>query len=288
MKKVLVTGANGQLAQELIKQVPQNIELICATRDQLNIANEQELKLFLMEHQPDTIINAAAYTAVDHAESDVDTAESVNVAAVDNLARLAGPDCYLLHISTDFVFSGEKNTPYTTEDKAVPQSVYGATKLSGEQKLMDAKPNNSAIIRTSWVYSAHGKNFVKSMLKFMSERDQLNIVIDQVGTPTWTKGLAEACWAACAGKIEGVYHWSDAGVASWYDFAEAIQKLGLQYGLLKSEVELKPIPSSGYPLPATRPAYSVLDKRKILAALPGLKNVHWLRQLEKMFKELAN
>ena len=283
--KVLITGANGQVGKELIKTAPSGIELTAVTREQLDICNAPEVRAFIADIQPDVIINAAAYTAVDAAEDDERAATAVNADAVAILAECAPEHCYLLHISTDFVFDGNTNKPYGTGDTPSPESSYGRGKLLGEELLFSQKPRNSAVIRTSWVYSSHGKNFVNSMLRFMRERDELNIVVDQVGTPTWAKGLAEVCWLACDQKAEGLFHWSDAGVASWYDFAETIQMLGIEHGLLAKPARLNAIPTEEYPLPAKRPAYSVFDKSALLDAIPGLTNKHWLSQLKEMFKE---
>lgn len=285
--KVLITGAGGQLATELVRTAPQGLELVVLSRADLDISQADSVQSVLAQHQADAIINAAAYTAVDKAESDVDTAYAVNEKGIQYLAQYASPSCYLLHISTDFVFDGEACRPYLVSTVPSPNSVYGASKLAGEKQLLSLKPENSAIIRTSWVYSTHGHNFVKSMLRFIAEREALNIVVDQVGTPTWAKGLATVCWAALEEKLSGLYHWSDAGVASWYDFAEAIKAQGLEHGLIEDAATLKAIPTSAYPLPAQRPAYSVLDKSALLEALPSIENTHWQEQLSLMFKELV-
>ena len=286
MKKVLVTGAGGQLATELQKCKPETIDMVAAGRAQLDITDYDAVQRFVSDGGFDVIINAAAYTAVDKAETEKERAYAVNAQGAENLAKAAGSDCYLLHVSTDFVFDGTKNRPYQVDDAPGPTSVYGESKLKGEQLLFAAKPSSCAVIRTSWVYSAHGNNFVKSMLRFMAERPELNIVVDQIGTPTWAKTLARVCWRACDGKIEGVFHWSDAGTSSWYDFAEAIQSLGLYHGLLGTKARLSPIPTEGYPLPARRPAYSVMDKSALLNALPEIENTHWREQLELMIIEL--
>ncbi len=284
--KILVTGASGQLARELELTVPTNVELISASKSELDISDLASVRAYLDRYSPNAIINAAAYTAVDKAEEDVERAYAVNQNGPANLAQASANHCYVLHVSTDFVFDGTRNTPYRPDDAPAPQSVYGKSKCAGEIKLAEHKASNWAIIRTSWVYSVHGSNFVKSMLRYMAERPELNIVVDQVGSPTWAKGLAQVCWQAVANGIQGIYHWSDAGVASWYDFAEVIQSLGLEYGLLDATARLNAIPTEAYPLPATRPAYSVLDKSKILKALPELKNLHWQKQLRSMFDEM--
>ena len=284
--KILITGAGGQLAWELQRSAPAHAELLYTNSKELDISNAEAVNAYIQQHKPDVIINAAAYTAVDKAEADPDRAYAVNEIGVKNLANACDKNTYILHISTDFVFDGRHNKPQNESASTAPLSVYGASKYAGEQALSQYAKGQWAIVRTAWVYSAHGNNFVKSMLKFMQEREVLNIVVDQVGTPTWAKGLAQACWAAVANQAQGIYHWSDAGLASWYDFAEAIQREGLALGLITNKARLNAIPTEEYPLPATRPAFSVLDKRKILTALPELHNSHWQAQLKDMMLEL--
>ncbi|WP_096084689.1 dTDP-4-dehydrorhamnose reductase [Agaribacterium haliotis] len=284
--KVLITGAGGQLAWELKRSAGASTTLLYASADDLDITDAGAVENYLGTHKPDVIINAAAYTAVDKAEEEQELAYAVNETGVANLAKYAGSNCYLLQISTDFVFDGTHTTPLDENATPRPLSVYGASKLAGEKALERYATGPWAIIRTAWVYSAHGNNFVKSMLRFMNERDELNIVVDQVGTPTWAKGLAELCWHAIDEKIEGLYNWSDAGVASWYDFAEAIQSEGLNLGLLQKKAKLNAIPSSGYPTPAERPAFSVLSKDKVLKAISQIENTHWNEQLKAMLQEL--
>ena len=285
MKKVLITGANGQLAKELARTAPKDYVITSFSREQLDLSKTTDIEACVAALRPNIVINAAAYTAVDKAESEPSQAQKVNADAVRDIAQAVDEACYFLHISTDFVFDGESNRPYKPSDLASPGSVYGSTKHLGESLLFETKPSNSAVIRTSWVYSSHGKNFVNSMLRFMAERSELSIVVDQLGTPTWAKGLAEVCWQACDQSLEGLFHWSDAGVASWYDFAVAIQRIAIEKGILTTKAELNAIPTEAYPLPAKRPAYSVLDKSEILSALPDLKNKHWYDQLVEMFNE---
>ncbi|WP_370979179.1 dTDP-4-dehydrorhamnose reductase [Agaribacterium sp. ZY112] len=285
--KVLITGAGGQLAWELARSAPNSIDLIYATSTELNICDEVAVNNYLKQHKPNAIINTAAYTAVDKAEEERDKAYAVNRDGVANLAKACGTDIYLLHISTDFVFDGLSTKPLTSKDIAKPLSVYGASKYAGEQALEQYCKAPWAIIRTAWLYSSYGNNFVKSMLRFMNEREQLNIVADQIGTPTWAHGLAQSCWACIADKTEGLYHWSDAGVASWYDFAEMIQSKALELKLLDKKCKIKAITTKDYPVPAKRPAFSVLDKSEILAKHPQLENQHWQSQLNAMLTELS-
>lgn len=283
--KVIITGA-GQLAWELYRTAPAGIDFVKLSREELDITSAEQIEAQFDRHKPTAVINAAAYTAVDKAEQEKDTAFAVNAKAVDLLARQCQQrGAYLLHISTDFVFDGQANRPYTCSSEKHPLGVYGASKSEGEDAIAEQMQDNWAIIRTAWVYSSHGKNFVKTMLRLMAEKPQLGVVGDQVGTPTWAKGLAQVCWGALEHKLQGVYHWTDAGVASWYDFAVAIQRGGLERGLLKQSIPIKDIPSSAYPTPAERPTYSVLDKSRLIEAL-NLTPRHWQDQLNRMLGEL--
>lgn len=284
--KVLVTGGGGQLASELLATQPDAIEVIVASRETLDITNAEHIDTFFTRHQPDVVINAAAYTAVDKAEDDREKAYSVNRDGPALLADACIGRSFFLHISTDFIFDGQNNRPYSVDAEPKPLSVYGDSKLAGEQRIQASALDDWAIIRTSWVYSIHGANFVKSMLNLMGRLEKLNIVYDQIGTPTWARGLAEVCWEVASQRAQGIFHWSDAGVSSWYDFAIAIQKLGLENGLLDVKIPIAPIPTEAYPLPATRPSYSVLDKRHTLESMTGLEHKHWMLQLESMIKAL--
>lgn len=285
MQKVLVTGANGQLAQELVAHAPE-CELLALDRKALDISDAATLAEQLDAIAPDVIINAAAYTAVDRAESEPELAQQVNAEGAGNLARAcANRGLALLHVSTDFVFDGRASKPYLPSAPTAPLGAYGASKLAGEKAVLEALPS-AFILRTGWVYSRFGGNFVKTMLRLMTERDELSVVADQVGTPTWAAGLAQALWAAAARpQLQGIYHWSDAGVCSWYDFAVAIHEEGLACGLLHEPVRIYPIPASDYPTPAERPAYSVLDKTDTWLAL-DLPGEHWRVQLRHMLKQL--
>lgn len=291
--KVLVTGANGQLAWELRRLVSNKLpaaqgidELRCLTREELDISNASAVSALLADYRPDAVINTAAYTAVDRAESDAEAAFQVNAAGVEHLAGACRDNsCYLLHISTDFVFDGESPRPYAVEAAREPLSVYGRTKAQGELALAATMENNWAIIRTAWVYSSHGANFVKSMLRLMAEKPALGIVVDQVGSPTWAKSLAEVCLRSVKARVQGIHHWTDAGIASWYDFAVAIQQLALEKGLLTQAIDIKPIPATAYPTPAVRPSFSVLDKTTTFEALPELAPVHWREQLSAMLDD---
>lgn len=296
--KVLVTGKNGQLGSELQKTCPSNVELICFGSKELDISNVEQVNELLIAHSPDIVINAAAYTAVDKAETDVDNAYAVNEQGAANLANVCKHiDAKLIHISTDFVFDGTNTMPYTATDATNPLGVYGASKLAGEQKISNILGNQATIVRTAWVYSVFGNNFVKTMLRLMSEKEQLNIVGDQVGTPTWAAGLASMLWALVnkanteqnQGKIDAatILNWTDAGVASWYDFAVAIQELAVEEGLLSKAIPISAIPAASYPTPAKRPAFSVLNKAQA-EGVSGVKTIHWRKQLSVMLGELKS
>ena len=284
--KVLITGSNGQLGWELQRTCPDNIEVMCLPRTELDITDQDSVISAFEQYQPDAVINAAAYTAVDKAETDRDAAFLVNETGSKNLAfACAKTGCYLLQISTDFVFDGTANRPYSASAATSPLGVYGESKRAGEEAIATELDSGWAVIRTAWVYSVHGGNFVKSMLNLMSNKPALGIISDQVGTPTWAKGLALVSWQAVQAKIEGYYHWTDAGVASWYDFAVAIQREALALGLLDAAIPVNAIATEDYPTPASRPSYSVLDKSALLAALPDIEHKHWQSQLAEMLNE---
>jgi dTDP-4-dehydrorhamnose reductase len=234
------------------------------------------------------IFNAAAYTDVEAAEREVERAEVVNCRGAGNLAEAADlVGARLIHLSTDFVFDGTQGHPYTPEDDPHPLGVYGRTKLGGEREVLRVTGGAALIVRTSWVYSARGRNFALSMLRRMGGDDPVGVVADQVGTPTWAASLADALWRMAAlPELRGVHHWTDAGVASWYDFAVAIQEEGLALGLLGRRVELRPLRTSEYPTNAPRPPYSVLDKTATWRALGGAPP-HWRAQLRRMLQGLA-
>lgn len=280
---VLITGANGQLGlalQSIAAQYPE-IRFCFASSAKADITDKATLTEVFNELKPDVCINAAAYTAVDKAEIEPEKAELVNVTGVANLAEICKNfNTTLIHISTDFVFDGEKQTPYIETDSTHPTGVYGLTKLRGEQAIANCWEKHF-IVRTSWLYSEFGNNFYKTMLRLASERDTLNVVDDQIGTPTYAVDLAEALLKIVAGRNSeyGIYHYSNEGVASWYDFARAI------FALHELEVTLNPIPTTAFPTPAKRPKYSVLDKSKIKAAF-GLSIPDWQTSLKSLKKEV--
>jgi dTDP-4-dehydrorhamnose reductase len=269
--KILVTGSNGQLGKELkqLESAYPQFDFIFLSREDLPIHHFELVRNYFKGYKPDYLINCAAYTAVDRAETEKDLAFQVNAEAVGVLAAICHENnTRLIHISTDYVFDGTANVPYNEDDHVNPQSVYGVSKLTGEKEALYFNPD-TIIIRTSWVYSAYGKNFVKTMIRLMSEKDSLNIVNDQLGSPTYAADLADVILQIInsGNWIPGIYHFSNDGIISWYDFAVAIKEMaGLQ-------CNLNPITTYQYPTPARRPAYSVLDKTKIKEKYGiGLKN----------------
>ena len=283
---VLVTGASGQLGYELQKTCPDSYRVLAADRAMLDITDAAAVSAFVAEHRPVAIINAAAYTAVDKAEDERELATAINTDGAKNLAQAAFDNyCKLLHVSTDFVFAGNAHSPIPANADCKPQGFYGQSKLEGEQAIRDILGNQAFIVRTAWLYSAHGNNFVKTMLRLMASREELGVIADQVGTPTWANGLADALWQALKVDAKGTHHWSDAGVASWYDFAQAIMEEGVSLGLLEHAIDLAPLTTADYPTPASRPAYSVLDKTETWQAL-RLEGTHWRVALRNMMNEL--
>lgn len=280
--KVLITGANGQVGRALKVTAPLGAQVIPTGIADLDIRDATAVATYVRDLAPSLIINAAAYTAVDKAEACEAEALVVNRDAVANLSRAAtAQGARFAHISTDFVFDGSRSSPYPTYVPPAPISAYGRTKFAGEL----AAGNDALIVRTSWVYAARGTNFVLTMLRLMSERDEVRVIADQIGTPTFATSIAEAVWALAGQGRAGIWHFTDSGTASWYDFAVAIQEEALALGLLTREVPVIPIATSGYPTPARRPQYSVLDKSLTIAALGGTAP-HWRVNLRKMLKEV--
>lgn len=232
--KVLITGKGGQLAWELERIAPESFDVISVGINELDITDERQVIAFINECRPDLIINAAAYTAVDQAEKNKEQAYLVNESGVKYIAMACqNIGARMLHVSTDYVFDGKGSVPYSIDAKTNPLNVYGASKLAGDIILQKILPEASVIVRTAWVYSVNGNNFVKTMLGLMQEKTQLGVISDQVGSPTWAKGLAQWLWLVVdKPEVTGIYHWTDAGIASWYDFAIAIQELGIEKGLL--------------------------------------------------------
>ena len=282
--RVLVLGG-GQIAKAVAAGAPARHEVVIRTHGELDIVDEAAVARELGKFKADWVVNAAAYTAVDLAEDEAAQAIAVNDTAVASLVRTAATArCKLLHLSTDFVFDGGSRRAYLPLDRTNPLSVYGASKLGGERHVVAG--GNGIVLRTSWVYAAEGKNFVLTMLRLMREKEQINVVCDQIGAPTWAASAAAAIWGMVDKQAApGIYHWTDSGVASWYDFAVAIQDEALALGLLSRAIPILPIDSSEYPTKAQRPAFSVLDSAatRLLLKLPA---THWRHNLRMMLDEL--
>jgi dTDP-4-dehydrorhamnose reductase len=283
---MLVLGGGGQVARALSRTLGGAHEVIVKTRAELDIADAGAVGRAFADAGADWVINAAAYTAVDLAEDEPERATAVNDIAVGVLAdAAAAASCRLLHVSTDFVFDGASNRAYLPGDIAHPLGVYGRSKLAGERRALESG-SAAIVLRTAWVYAAEGRNFVLTMLRLMRERAQVRVVSDQIGAPTWATGLAHAIRDLIDAKAPpGIYHWTDLGVASWYDFAVAIQDESLERGLLERAAQIVPIATAEYPTRARRPAFSVLDTTgtRALVATPA---VHWRHNLRKMLDEL--
>jgi dTDP-4-dehydrorhamnose reductase len=257
------------------------------SRAELDIADEASVMAALQTHSPDVIVNAAAYTAVDKAEGDEASAYGVNRDGPALLARTcAERRIRLVHVSTDFVFDGTRSSPYHPSDPTSPIGAYGASKLAGEHAVRAALPD-ALIVRTAWVYAAQGANFMRTMLRLMASQPALRVVADQVGTPTHAASLAQAIWQLVAAKASGIHHYTDAGVASWYDFAVAIQEEAVKLGLLERAIPVTPIRTEDYPTPAKRPAYSVLDKTDTYRVL-GAPARHWREELGRALAQLKD
>ncbi len=288
--KVLLTGAAGQLGQALIQAKPAEVELIACSRAELDLADPQACGAAVRLHRPEWVLNAGAYTAVDRAEQEPELAQAVNAGAPAAFAEaLVATGGRLLQVSTDFVFNGAQGSPYRPDQRRDPLGVYGASKAAGEVAALQLA--GARVLRTSWVYGPVGQNFCRTMLRLHRERPQIGVVADQVGCPTSTHTLAAACWraiglgAAAGADQPRILHWSDAGAASWYDFAVAIGELGVAAGLLERAASVRPLTSAEYPTPAQRPSYSLLDCSASRAAL-GLEPQHWREALAQVLAEV--
>jgi dTDP-4-dehydrorhamnose reductase len=274
--RVLVLGGGGQVAGAVVAAAPSAHCVTARTRAQLDIGDEAAVACALADTRAEWVVNAAAYTAVDLAEDQPAKAIAVNDTAVGVLAAAAArAGSRLLHLSTDFVFDGNSSRAYRPDDQTNPLSVYGVSKLGGERRVLNGEAH-AIVLRTAWVYAAAGRNFVLTMLRLLRDKEQVSVVCDQIGTPTWAGGLAAA---------GGVCHWTDLGVASWYDFAVAIQDEALARGLLPRAVPITAIPSAAYPTRARRPAFSVLDSAAT-RALIKVPARHWRHNLRAMLDDL--
>lgn len=285
MKRILIIGGSGQLGQELARYLlsfPNQFQVIIPTHAALDITSSLSIPL-IEAMAPNYIINCAAYTAVDKAESDIEQAFLLNAAAAQNLAKASLLlDIPIIHISTDFVFNGMSSIPYVETDFCAPINVYGASKLEGEKLIITTHPKHF-IIRTSWLYSSFGNNFLKNMTRYAQEREALNVVFDQVGTPTYAKDLAQAIKSIIESDSSdfGIYHYSNEGVASWYDFAKVLVEMQ------QISCAIHPILTAAYPTPAKRPAFSVLNKQKIKSTF-SIPIPYWQDSLRLCMEELKN
>jgi dTDP-4-dehydrorhamnose reductase len=286
--KILVLGAGGQVGRAVAKAAPAGRTLTLKSHQDLDIGDEFAVSATLAQARPAWIVNCAAYTAVDRAESEPALAIAINDTAVGVLARAAAlQGCRLLHLSTDFVFDGASNQAYLPADPANPLSVYGISKLGGERRVL-GESRDGIVLRTAWVYDSTGRNFVLTMLRLMRERQEVRVVCDQIGAPTWASSIAAAIWGLIgADAPSGIFHWTDLGVASWYDFAVAIEEEAVARGLLPRAVPIVPIATADYPTPAARPRFSVLDTTSTRAIVNTPAN-HWRHNLRNMLDELRS
>jgi dTDP-4-dehydrorhamnose reductase len=286
--RALITGADGQLAFELQRAVPEGLDVLALDRTGLDITDADVVHRVIAAFRPDVVINSAAYTAVDRAETEPDVAFAVNADGPRNIAHaVAEIGGRMIHISTDFVFDGQASRPYRPDDEPCPISVYGRSKLAGERAVLSTARGAAVVVRTAWLYSAHGANFVKTILRLLGERETIHVVADQVGTPTWALPFARVLWSLVKGPtLHGILHWTDAGVASWYDFAVAIREEAVRIGLCPlSCARVAPVRTTDYSRPAPRPPFSVLDGVDTWVGL-GIQPRHWQLELRAMLEEL--
>ena len=286
--RVLVTGASGQVGQALAHSAPPGIELCALRRAELDISDPAAVHAAIAGFMPSVVINTAAYTAVDRAETEMAEAAAANAAGPRFLATIvhALPGVRLLHVSTDYVFDGLATEPYQPGDKTHPLGVYGRTKLAGEREVLKILGERAAVLRTAWVYAAEGRNFLLTMLRLMRERAAVRVVSDQRGSPTAAASVARALWALAARpELHGIFHWTDWGSASWYEFACAIAEDAFSAGLLGQRPAVTPIRTAEYPTAAQRPLNSVLDMTSTAGQL-GIEPVPWRTNLRKTLKEL--
>jgi dTDP-4-dehydrorhamnose reductase len=285
--RALVTGAAGQLGVELLGTAPSQFEVIGLDHGECDIGDPVQVDAAAKTHRPNLVINAAAYTAVDGAEAAADLAHAVNAEGAGNVARAAQrAGARIIHVSSDYVFDGTSRERYRPDSQPNPINVYGASKLAGEQSVRKAS-STALILRSSWLYASHGRNFLNTILSALRASKPLRVVNDQIGVPTSARSLARTIWA-CAERpdLHGIQHWTDGGTASWYDFAVAIQEIALQQSLVEKAVPIAAVTSEEYRLPARRPPYSVLDTNSLSRAL-GLTARSWRTWLAETISEVA-
>jgi dTDP-4-dehydrorhamnose reductase len=285
---VLLTGAGGQLGREFGRARPEAVELVSMDGSDLDITRSDDVAAALADVSPRVVVNAAAFTAVDRAEDEPQRAYAVNAEGVAHLAESVRANrARLVHVSTDFVFDGMSERPYRPIDEPRPLSVYGRSKLAGEESASKILGDQASVVRTSWLYTSQGRNFVTTMLRLMAEKDELAVVDDQVGSPTWAALLAEALWGVALRRdMPGVWHWTDGGNCTWFEFARAIQEEATTRGLLARSTRIRPVATAEFPARAVRPAYSVLDSSATRTTL-SLEAVPWRLALGRMLDEMV-
>ncbi len=284
--KCLVTGAGGQLATELRRCAPSTAQVHAMTIEMLDVTCPDQIASSMDSLRPDLVVNAAAWTDVDGAESHESEATAINSDGVRHLAESCrSHSARLVHVSTDFVFDGQSHDPYRPDDEAAPLNVYGRSKLGGERAALETMPSESIVVRTAWLYASHGSNFLSTMLKLMAERDHIKVVCDQRGTPTSARSLANAIWDLVGTPAHGLYHWTNGGHATWHEFAQAIHDLARAKGILDHDVVIEPIPGSQWPTPASRPANSILDSSSTEAII-GRTAEPWQDELNTIVDEI--
>lgn len=291
MTRVLVCGASGQLGQCLSTSISESIDAVFLGREEFNLSDSATIQSRVAELKPTFIVNCAAYTNVDGAESDREGAFAVNQKGVADLANICAElGIKLIHISTDFVFDGRKQSPYVPTDECAPVGIYGTSKYQGEIAVLNALPSSAMVIRTSWLYSEFGGNFVKTMLRLHETKDEFQVVEDQKGSPTYALGLAQLVWHILEtdNLIPGVFHWSDSGVTSWFEFAQEIGDQGHSLGLIDRKALVKPILAKEYGSVAPRPAYSALDCGATANAYPQIERQPWRVNLRQMLQNLGS
>lgn len=283
---ILLTGASGQIGSELINTCPGSIHLVPFDKDSLNISDYEKVLEIVNTYKPDVVINSAAYTSVELAETEEQLAFQVNKNGVSNLAlACAANNIRLIHYSTDYIFDGKKTSPYTIQDKPNPINIYGQSKLEGEREALKINRDKVLIIRTSWIYSKYGNNFVTTMLRLMKNKGQINVIKDQYGTPTWARSVANITWEFVSNpETNGIFHFCDEGSTNWFEFAMAIQEEAIKFNMIEHPAKIIPIESKEYHSKVKRPSYSVLDCEKTWELI-NAKPDNWRIALGKMMTD---